>query len=145
MPHCMQPVLRDNLMTANRSRSRLPARRSIALLLLFSACSLPERRGKDLARQFIPPGSMMTANPDWAIATWSARKTYTFETPFTQAHYRSWVKGKLDTDWRSRVETGAAVVFTRLRPTEQQILSFSFEDVGPSGLRVHVIFEAIPT
>jgi hypothetical protein len=93
----------------------------------------------------IPAGSVITANPDWAIETWSGRKEYTFEASFSQAEYRSWAKRKLGADWHCSAETGVTVVFTRLLPTEQQILDIGFDAGSPQRIRVRVTFTAIPT
>jgi len=103
------------------------------------------RSRNDLARELIPAGSVITADPEWAIETWSGRKAYTFETPFSQAEYRSWAKRKLGADWHCHAETGVTVVFTRLLPTEQQILDIGFDAGGSQRIRVRVTFTAIPT
>jgi len=124
----------------------------VVLVLLLPSCGFTDRTStaslcsrKDLARELIPAGSVITANPDWAIETWSGRKAYTFETPFSQAEYRSWAKQKLGADWHCHAETGVTVVFTRLLPTEQQILDIGFDVGSPQRIRVTVTFTAIPT
>jgi hypothetical protein len=162
----MQQNFGDGLMTAPRfprrvSRNRgAPERRlpigrmsavaGVVLVLLLPFCGFWYRDSRallesDLEKEVITAGSVITANPDWAINTWSARKTFSFDTRLSQSEYRSWVKRNLGADWHCRAETAAQLVFGRLLSAEQQVLEIGLDDGGSQGIRVHVTFTAIPT
>jgi hypothetical protein len=121
---------RDCRVTGHRSPpASLRARAGAVLVLLLSSCGLPDQSSaarlqsrKDLERELIPASSVITADPDWAIETWSARKTYTFETRMSGAEYRSWIERRLAGNWHCRIATDSRLAYSRLTPTEQHVL-----------------------
>ena len=72
---------------AKENRSPMASLRvgaGVVLVLLLPSCGFMDQIStaslhsrKDLARELIPAGSVITADPDWAIETWSGRKAYT--------------------------------------------------------------------
>jgi hypothetical protein len=165
----MQQDLRDGLMTAprphipspssrwarenRRPMSSLGAGAGIILVLLLLSCGVASRISAvrsqsptDLAKQLIPAGSVIAADPEWVIGTWSARKSYTFESQFNWLEYRSWATRKLGAGWQCHADAGGdTLACSRLLPTEQQVLSISVDIGSTKDIRVRLTFTAIPT
>jgi hypothetical protein len=101
---------------------------------------------RDLARFFIPANAYQPTSGDWLVDTWSARKEYTFETPFTEVEYGSWLRQQLHGSWHHCERCRGAMVFTRLLEGEEQIVESLFDAADlPGRIRVRLTFTASAT
>jgi hypothetical protein len=126
--------------------------RLILVCLLCISCSSQSGSSgrinaeRDLARFFIPANAYQPLSGDWHVDTWSARKEYTFDTPFTEVEYGSWLWLQLHGHWRHCERCRGAMVFTRLLEGEEQIVEIQFDAADPAGrIRVRINFTATAT
>lgn len=134
------------------SRFAMPARSPTGILRVVAAavvislmsCGSVDQSRHDWARELVPPDSTAVQGTDWAIETWSARKTCNFENRMSPAEYRGWIERKLGGNWHRRIATDSGFAYSRLTPAEQQVLEFGLE-ITPQALHVRVTFTAMPT
>jgi hypothetical protein len=101
---------------------------------------------RDLARFFIPSNTYQSFGGEWRVDTWSARKEYTFEAPFTEAEYGGWLRQQLHGGWHRCERCRGTMVFTRLLEGEEQIVEILFDAADlPGRIRVRLTFTATAT
>lgn len=101
---------------------------------------------RDLARFFIPANAYQSFDEEWHVDTWSARKEYSFETPFTEAQYADWLRQHLDGYWHHCERCRGSMVFTRILEGEEQIVEILFDAAdSPGEIRVRITFTATAT
>lgn len=113
--------------------------------ILLAGCSRLDHTPNDWARELIPAGSVIIQDTDWTIGTWSARKSYVFESRMKSADYRSWIEGRFGNGWHCRTTTASMIAYSRLTPTEQQFLEIRAEPPHSQSVRFRITYTVTPT